>query len=180
MDRIARIGVDLAKNVMQLHGVDAAERVVVRKAVSRDKFLEWFANRERCVIAMEACSSAHFWARRLREMGHDVRLIPPQFAAPYRKGGARVKNDNLSFRLLAAVTVTRAHWNKRVRRYSLPCLVTRPSRSFPPLLFCFGTSPSHAANCRPFRNWRASPTVAVAADAVSSPTPNISTTRLAL
>ena len=95
MDRIARIGVDLAKNVMQLHGVDAAERVVVRKAISRDKFLEWFANRERCVIAMEACSSAHFWARRLREMGHDVRLIPSQFAAPYRKGGARVKNDAL-------------------------------------------------------------------------------------
>lgn len=95
MNSIARIGVDLAKNVMQLHGVDAAERVVVRKAVSREKFLEWFANREPCVIAMEACSSAHFWARRLREMGHDVRLIPPQFAAPYRKGGARVKNDAL-------------------------------------------------------------------------------------
>ncbi|KMZ12024.1 Mobile element protein [Candidatus Burkholderia humilis] len=84
MDRIARIGVDLAKNVMQLHGVDAAERMVVRKAISRDKFLKWFANRERCVIAMEACSSAHFWARRLREMGHDVHLIPPQFAAPCR------------------------------------------------------------------------------------------------
>jgi transposase len=95
MNRVARIGVDLAKNIMQLHGVDAAERVVVRKSVSRGKFLAWFVNREPCVIAMEACSSAHFWARRLREMGHDVRLIPPQFAAPYRKGGARVKNDAL-------------------------------------------------------------------------------------
>ncbi|MBK5125664.1 IS110 family transposase [Burkholderia sp. R-69980] len=95
MNRIVRIGVDLAKNVMQLHGVDETEHVIVRKPISREKFLEWFANREPCVVAMEACSSSHFWARRLREYGHDVRLIPPQFAAPYRKGGARVKNDAL-------------------------------------------------------------------------------------
>ncbi|KMZ11274.1 Mobile element protein [Candidatus Burkholderia humilis] len=89
MNSVVRIDVDLAKNIMQLHGVDASERVVVKKAVSREN------NREPCVIAMEACSSAHFWARRLREMGHDVRLIPPQFVVPYRKGGVRVKNDAL-------------------------------------------------------------------------------------
>ncbi|SAL83447.1 transposase [Caballeronia choica] len=93
MNRIVRVGVDLAKNVMQLHGVDVAERVVIRKAVTREKFLEWFANLAPCVVAMEACTASHFWARRLREYGHDVRLIPPQFAAPYRKGGSSVKND---------------------------------------------------------------------------------------
>lgn len=95
MNRIVRVGVDLAKNVMQLHGVDVAERVVIRKAVTREKFLEWFANLEPCLVAMEACTASHFWARRLREYGHDVRLIPPQFAAPYRKGGSSVKNDAL-------------------------------------------------------------------------------------
>ena len=95
MTRIVRIGVDLAKNVMQLHGVEVAERVVIRKAVTREKFLEWFANLAPCVVAMEACTASHFWARRLREYGHGVRLIPPQFAAPYRKGGSSVKNDAL-------------------------------------------------------------------------------------
>ncbi|MFL9860022.1 IS110 family transposase, partial [Paraburkholderia madseniana] len=95
VNRIVRIGVDLAKNVMQLHGVDVAERVVIRKAVTREKFLEWVANLEPCLVAMEACTASHFCARRLREYGHDVRLIPPQFAAPYRKGGSSVKNDAL-------------------------------------------------------------------------------------
>jgi transposase len=93
MDKITRIGVDLAKNVIQLHGVDSAERVVVRKAISRQKFLEWFANLAPCLVALEACSAAHYWARKLRALGHEVRLIAPQFAAPYRKGGKHVKND---------------------------------------------------------------------------------------
>jgi transposase len=95
MDKITRIGVDLAKNVIQVHGVDSAERVVVRKAIPRQKFLEWFANLAPCLVAMEACSAAHYWARKLRALGHEVRLIAPQFAAPYRKGGKHVKNDKL-------------------------------------------------------------------------------------
>jgi transposase len=81
MDKITRIGVDLAKNIIQVHGVDSMERVVVRKAISRQKFLEWFANLEPCLVAMEACSAAHYWARKLRALGHEVRLIAPQFAA---------------------------------------------------------------------------------------------------
>ncbi|MEX3953952.1 IS110 family transposase [Paraburkholderia sp. EG287B] len=95
MDKITRIGVDLAKNLIQVHGVDSMERVVVKKAISRQKFLEWFANIEPCLVAMEACSAAHYWGRKLRELGHEVRLIAPQFAAPYRKGGKHVKNDRL-------------------------------------------------------------------------------------
>lgn len=93
MEQIARVGVDLAKNVMQVHAVDRAERVVVRKAISRERFVNWFANLEPCLVAMKACGGAHYWARKLRSLGHDVRLIPPQFAAPYRKGGPHVKND---------------------------------------------------------------------------------------
>ena len=61
--------------------------------LSRQKFIEWFANREPCLVAMEACSAAHYWARQLRALGHEVRLIAPQFVAAYRKGGTRVKND---------------------------------------------------------------------------------------
>lgn len=60
MDKITRIGVDLAKNLMQLHGVGGMERVVVRKAISRQKFLELFAKLEPCLVAMEACSAAHY------------------------------------------------------------------------------------------------------------------------
>lgn len=95
MNAITRVGIDLAKNVMQIHAVDHAGRVVLRKTITREKFLSWFANLPRCRVAMEACSTAHYWARRLSELGHEVRLIPPQFAAPYRKGGTRVKNDAL-------------------------------------------------------------------------------------
>ncbi|KWO82402.1 transposase [Burkholderia ubonensis] len=95
MDKITRVGVDLAKNVMQIHAVDGAEHIVVRKAITREQFVNWFANLKPCLVAMESCSAAHYWARKLRALGHEVRLIPPQFAAPYRKGGARVKNDAL-------------------------------------------------------------------------------------
>jgi transposase len=88
MERIIRVGVDLAKYVMQIHAVDGTEYVVARKAIRREHFLSWFANLQPCLVAMEACSAAQYWARRLHALGHQVRLIPPQFVAPYRKGGA--------------------------------------------------------------------------------------------
>uniref|UniRef100_UPI0038B76A9E hypothetical protein n=1 Tax=Paraburkholderia sp. RL18-101-BIB-B TaxID=3031634 RepID=UPI0038B76A9E len=81
MDKITRIGVDLAKNIIQVHGVDSMKRVVVRKAISRQKFPEWFANLEPCLVAMEACSAAHYWGRKLQALGHKVRLIAPDRAA---------------------------------------------------------------------------------------------------
>src|SRR6202051_766300 len=95
MDKITRIGVDLAKNIIQVHGVDSMERVLIRKAISGQKFREWFPNLEPCLVAMEACSAAHYWGRKLRALGHEVRLIAPPFAAPHRKGGKHVKNDRL-------------------------------------------------------------------------------------
>ncbi len=96
LEKNARIGVDLAKNPIVVHGVDSMERVAVRKAIPRQKFLEWFTNLEPCLVAMEACSAARHWGRKLRALGHEVRLIAPQFAAAYRKGGKHVKNDRLS------------------------------------------------------------------------------------
>ena len=76
---IARVGVDLAKNVIQVHAVDAAGRRVVSKAIKRDAFLAWCAQLPPgCVVAMEACSGAHNWVRRLRAMGPGVRHQPRQ------------------------------------------------------------------------------------------------------
>jgi transposase len=84
------IGIDLAKHVFQLHGVDGHGRVVLRKQVRRSQMMEFFANTPPCLIGMEACGSAHHWARKLLAVGHTVRLIAPQFVKPYVKSN---KND---------------------------------------------------------------------------------------
>lgn len=91
---IRRVGVDLAKNVIQVHGVDGAGRRILSKAVKRDQFLAWCAQLPPgCLVAMEACSGAHAWARRLRAMGLDARLIAASFVSPYRMEGKSGKND---------------------------------------------------------------------------------------
>src|ERR1700754_458620 len=79
------------------------ERVAIRKAFPRPKFREWFANLGPCLVAMEACSSTHYWARKLRALGHEVHLIAPQFAAAYRQGGKHVKNDQLDAEAMCEV-----------------------------------------------------------------------------
>lgn len=91
---IVRVGVDLAKRVIQVHAVDATGRVVVAKALARDKFMQWCAQLPPgCMVAMEACSGAHHWARRLQAMGFDARLIAANFVWPYRMQGKSGKND---------------------------------------------------------------------------------------
>jgi len=84
------IGLDLAKRVFQAHGADASGKVVFRKQLRRGQVLAFFAGRPACVVAMEACSSAHYWAREIDELGHRVRLIPPAYVKPFVK---RQKND---------------------------------------------------------------------------------------
>jgi transposase len=81
----ARVGLDLAKSVFQVHGVDVAGQAVVRRRLARSQLLGFFAKLPPCVIGMEACSSAHHWARELIRLGHEVRLIPPQYVKPYVK-----------------------------------------------------------------------------------------------
>jgi transposase len=85
------LGIDLAKSVFQLHGVDERGQVVVQKRVSRGKLRETIAQLPPCLIGMEACGSAQYWARELQQLGHTVKLISPQFVKPYVKGN---KNDS--------------------------------------------------------------------------------------
>ena len=91
---IARVGVDLAKNVIQVHAVDGAGKRVVARAFKREQFVAWCAQLPAgCLVAMEACSSAHHFARKLRAMGLDARLIAAAFVSPYRMEGKSGKND---------------------------------------------------------------------------------------
>src|SRR3972149_4505139 len=93
MDKVTTVGIDLAKRVFAPHGVDASGRVVLRKTVRREQFVETVAKLPPCLIGMEACSGSHEWARRFQGFGHTVRLMAPGFVAPYRKSGKNDGND---------------------------------------------------------------------------------------
>lgn len=91
---ILYVGIDLAKNVFALHGVNEyGKPALVRPSVQRGRLLESVVVLEPCVIGMEACSGAHYWARQFQRLGHTVRLMAPKFVAPYRLSGRRGKND---------------------------------------------------------------------------------------
>ena len=79
MEQATTIGLDLAKSWFQVHGADAQGRPVLRKKLARSKVLEFFADLPPCLVGMEACGSAHYWARELAGLGHEVRLMPPQY-----------------------------------------------------------------------------------------------------
>ena len=87
---ITTVGVDLAKTLFQVHGVDERGKVSVRKQLRRLELIKFFVNRSPCLIGMEACASAHLWARKLIELGRTVKLMAPQFVKPYVKTN---KND---------------------------------------------------------------------------------------
>lgn len=93
MSKITTVGIDLAKNVFSVHGIDEAGVVVLRRTVSRARLTEMVAQWRACVIGMEACSGAHEWARRFQAFGHTVRIMAPRFVAPYRKSGKNDGND---------------------------------------------------------------------------------------
>src|SRR6266404_5873821 len=83
MGEVSTIGLDIAKSVFQIHGVDAGGAVVIRKRISRAKLLEFFATLPTCLVGIEACPSAHYWSRRLQGLGHTVRLMPPSYVKAY-------------------------------------------------------------------------------------------------
>ncbi len=87
---ITTVGLDLAKSVFQVHGVDALGKPALKKQLRRDQVAAYFANQPPCLIGMEACGSAHHWARKLQSLGHTVKLMAPQFVKPYVKTN---KND---------------------------------------------------------------------------------------
>ena len=88
--QVERIGLDIAKSSFQVHGVDAYSKVVIRKQLTRGKVLTYFAQLPSCLVGVEACGGAHYWARELGKLGHDVRLIAVQYIRPYR---TTQKND---------------------------------------------------------------------------------------
>jgi transposase len=88
--KLKAIGLDLAKNLFQVHGVDEEDRPVLRRQLRRDQVLQFFAQREPCLVGMEACAGAHYWGRKLAALGHTVRLIAPKYVKAYVKTN---KND---------------------------------------------------------------------------------------
>src|SRR5262245_5426134 len=90
MQTVTTIGLDIAKSVFQVHGVDAASQVVIRRKLKRRYVLAFFQSLPPCLVGIEACASSHYWARELQALGHTVRLMPPAYVKPYVK---RQKND---------------------------------------------------------------------------------------
>lgn len=103
---IVTVGIDLAKNIFALHGIDqSGKAVLIKPKVARGQLLELIASLPPCLIGMEACTGAHHWARQFRQHGHTVKLMAPKFVAPYRMSGKRGKNDaNDAAAIVEAVT----------------------------------------------------------------------------
>lgn len=123
MREITRVGVDLSKRVIQVHGVDGQGRRVTGRALSREKFIPWYAQLPAgCMVAMEASSGAHYWARRLRTLGLEARIIAAHLAAPYRLQSKSGKNDAND-----AAAICEAAGRPQMRLYSSRRLISKAS-----------------------------------------------------
>ena len=107
MQAVTTIGLEIAKSVFQIHGVDAAGNVIVRRQLKRRYVLPFFQRLPPCLIGIEACASSHHWSRELQALGHTVRLMPPAYVKPYVK---RQKNDSADAEAICeAVTMCGSH-----------------------------------------------------------------------
>jgi len=91
--KITTLGLDLAKNVFQIHGIDANGEIAVAKSLRRRQVLAFFGKLEPCLVGMEACGTSHYWARELTTLGHEVKLMPPAYVKPYVKRGKTDAGD---------------------------------------------------------------------------------------
>ena len=115
---VTTVGLDLAKNVFQVHGVDARGVAVLRRQLRRDQVAVFFAKIEPCVVGLEACSGAHYWAGKLAALGHTVKMMSPQFVKPYVKTN---KNDALDAEAIY----------EAVTRPNMRFVPTNPQNAFP-------------------------------------------------
>ena len=114
MQTVTTIGLDIAKSVFQVHGVDAAGHVVIRRQLKRRYVLAFFQKLPPCLIGIEACASSHYWSRELQALGHTVRLMPPAYVKPYVK---RQKNDATDAEAICeAVARANMRFPSRLRR----------------------------------------------------------------
>ncbi len=90
---VTTLGLDLAKNVFQVHGIDGTGKVIVCRSLRRRQMMSFFGKLEPCLIGIEACGTSHFWARELQALGHKVKLMPPIYVKPYVKRGKTDADD---------------------------------------------------------------------------------------
>ena len=132
--RIVRIGLDLAKYIFEVHGVDAHGKVVLQKTLRRDAVSGFFANLPPCLIGMEASNGAHYWARILSGFGHQIRLISPQFVTPYVKSNKNDRNDAEAICEAISFVFEHSGWQVMVQYSMDAACYARRSCSCPSLL----------------------------------------------
>ena len=127
METVTTIGLDIAKSVFQVHGVDSEGKVVIRRKLKRRYVLAFFQKLPPCLIGIEACASSHHWSRELQALGHTVRLMPPAYVKPYVK---RQKNDAADAEAICeAVTRANMRFNRIPTTSATPPRTRRPSFS---------------------------------------------------
>ena len=110
---VITVGLDLAKNVFQVHGIDETGDVVVRRSLRRGQVKPFFGRLEPCLIGMEACGTSHFWARELAGLGHEVKLMPPAYVKAYVKRGKTDAGD------AAAFAIAMSTWPEDIQTHAL-------------------------------------------------------------
>ena len=130
MQTVTTIGLDIAKSVFQVHGVDAAGQVVVRRQLKRRYVLAFFEKLPPCLIGIEACASSHHWSRELRALGHKVRLMPPAYVRPYVKRQKRIRFGSAPL-LQNAASANKAMARPRTTRPNREAQVERMPKCWP-------------------------------------------------
>ena len=123
MGEVSTIGLDIAKSVFQVHGVDGTGAVLMRRRVGRSKVLEFFAGLSPCLVGIEACPSAHYWSRELQALGHTVKLMPPSYVKAYLKRSKNDAND--------AAAICEAVTRPSMRFIPIQAARLRPERNVP-------------------------------------------------